>query len=100
MTTQAQLIADSLEPHQRKALKAMARTVGHFEQIDRLPWIGQGMADWLVDQGLAETGPPYSGTGVGYRLSELGTEVFHTKRRRQKGGPRLSSLPPLIKPID
>lgn len=99
---QALLIAERLKPHEVKALRILARGVGHFESIGALPGLAKPMIDWMIEHGFAESGwaNEYTKT-VGYRLSPLGSRVWSSlPKRRPKDRPQIRMLEPRIKQAD
>lgn len=99
---QALLIAETLLPHQVKALKILARGAGDFERAGALPGLAQPMIDWMLEHGFAESGwaNEYTKT-VGYRLSPDGSKVWSAlAKRRPKDRPQIRMLEPRIKQAD
>lgn len=96
------LIAESLAPHQVKAIKILAGAFGSFEPVGFRPGLGQRMIDGMIEQGLAEKGLANEFTGkVGYRLTDLGSKVrWSLDKRRPKRQPSIRTLEPLIKQLD
>lgn len=99
---QAIFIAESLKPHQVKAIKVLAGAFGTFEPVGFAPGLAMPMIEWMIESGLAEKGLANEYTGkVGYRLTELGAKVRSSLDRRQpKDRPKIKMLEPRLKPID
>lgn len=97
MATLADVLAAQLRPHEVKSLRILARrSTGGFERLGAMPGVGQSMIDQMVERGLAEQGVFNQVTAeVGYRLSQLGSEVIAALAARPKAAPSgLSSLQP------
>lgn len=102
----AMLIAASLKPHERKALRRLATTAGGFEPVGTIPGLSETMVAELQAKGLAEEGWANEYTrSVGYRLSPLGSRVhaaIHNLPKKSSSrlatlAPRLKALPPRIR---
>lgn len=100
--SEALTIAGILRPHEVRALKVLARGVGHFEPVGALPGLAQKMIDWMLERGFAERGwaNEYTGT-VGYRLTTDGTKVWSAlPSRRAPERPHVRTIEPLVKRAD
>jgi hypothetical protein len=93
-------IAESLKPHDVKALNRLAIAGSAFEQAKALIGIQLPMIEYLISKGLAEEGIANTTLGtVGYRLSAKGHAVRAALPfRRPKPGIRLAVMPPRLKP--
>ncbi|MBA8906460.1 hypothetical protein [Aminobacter ciceronei] len=98
----ATFIAESLKPHQVKAIKVLAGAFGTFEPVGFAPGLAMPMIDWMIENGLAEKGLANEFTGkVGYRLTELGEKVrWSLDKRQPKDRPKIKMIEPRLKPID
>lgn len=100
--SEALSIAEALRPHEVKALKILARGVGHFERVGALPGLAQPMINWMLEKGFAESGwaNDYKQI-VGYRLTASGSKVWSAlSKRRPKDRHKLRTLEPRIKQAD
>lgn len=99
---EALAIAENLTHHEVRALKIMARGVGHFEPVGALPHLGQKMIDRMLERGFAESGlaNEYTGT-VGYRLTPDGSRVWSAlPSRRTPERPHIRTIEPPVKRAD
>ncbi|MBD0416133.1 hypothetical protein [Oryzicola mucosus] len=99
LTRQAAIIAQSLEPHEVKALRILFKaSIGSFEKLSGMPGIREPMVDRLAELGLAEKGTANTYTGaIGYRTTALGTAVFSAlDKRPRKPSPKINALPSRI----
>ncbi|MFC3326065.1 hypothetical protein [Mesorhizobium cantuariense] len=99
---QAIFIAESLEPHQVKAIKILAGAFGRFEPVGFAPGLAMPMINWMIERGLAEQGIANEFTGkVGYRLTQLGAKVrWSLDKRRPTDRVKLRAIEPRIKQAD
>jgi hypothetical protein len=101
MNQEALSIAESLAPHEVKALRILfRRSLGEFERLGAMTGLGQTMIDRFIDSGLAEQGVVNAFTGaIGYRATELGRDVFAAlDQRRPVDQSRLVVIEPRLKP--
>ena len=74
---------ESLNLHEKRGLKELAKSFIDFEPLAKRNRIGKTIAAHLVSLGLAETGVSenYSEAhfGPGYRLTDLGWKVYGEK---------------------